>query len=106
MSNNTQVLSRGMVRKLLSDNTFFSSFSEFKMLENKLKTMNVDLSTGRGCKGCKGRRIETNLFRDFLTIMCSLSQERMQKLKKHLGVNQLMYSLQNPKTGGYETKIV
>ena len=106
MSKDTQVLSRGMVRKLLAAQDFYAAFVEFRQLESKLKTMNVDLNTGRGCKGCKGRRVESNLFSDFLLILRSLSPDRVTKLKQHLDIGGLMYSAQDPKTGAYETKVI
>ena len=102
----TQVLSRGIVRKLLSDDAFYTKLPEFRQLQNKLRTMNVDLNTGRGCKGCKGRRVESNLFGAFLNILRSLGQDRIDVLKKHIGASGLMYSLQDPKTGSYETRVI
>jgi hypothetical protein len=106
MADATQVLSRGMVRKLLTDQAFYTQFPAFRQLENKLRTMNVNLQTGRGCKGCKGRRVESNLFGDFLNILRAMTPERVAMLKKYLGVHGLMYSVQDPRTGSYETKVI
>jgi hypothetical protein len=104
MTNTTQVLSRGIVRQMLTDNGFYAKFPEFGAIRNKLQAVSLD--SNQGCRGCKTRKVEKNLFGDFLLILRALTPERTEQLKQYMGVGGLMYNVQNAETGAYETKVI
>lgn len=95
-----------IVTKTLTDQSFYAAVPEFMPMQNKLKAMHVDMNNGRGCKGCKGRRVRRNLFRDFCSILMSLSADGIQRFKAYLGEDKLMVNTRNAKTGGVQVKML
>jgi len=100
MSNMPALLSRTMVLQALGDPSFFRALPEFAGLQPKLRTMGVDLQR-RGCKGCRQRRVEQNVFRDFLHILQTLDAEALARLKQFFGVSALMITTRDAKTGAF-----
>lgn len=84
----TVVFGASHVSKAISDPNFFSLLPEFLPIQTKIKTMNVDLSTG--CSPCKKRRIATSVNSDFVSILNNLSDDGFQRLKKWVGADRLL----------------
>ena len=99
------LLSRQLVVRALADQQFYKQLPEFSSLQPKLRTMGV-ISHKGGCRGCRERRVQQNLFGDFLIVTKGLDQNGIERLKRYLGAERLMYSSRSTTTGGYETKIV
>ena len=99
-----RLLSRQLVLKALADPAFFKRMPEFSGLQPKLRTMGIDMNRRGGCKGCRQRRVEQNVFRDFMTVLGSLSPDALVRLKQYLCTDQLMTTLRNKETGAFETK--
>lgn len=78
---------------------------EYRTLQPKLKTMQIDTSKSH-CGGCKGRRVEQNLFGDFMLVLRALDTAAIARLKQYMGVEALIYSTQDPKTGAFETRVI
>jgi len=100
------ILSRGFVSKAVVDDAFYTALPEFIPLKAKLKAMHIDPKTRGGCRGCRERRIEQSLMKDFLSTMRMLDDNGIERLKRYFGVGKMMYNTHNPKTGEYELKII
>lgn len=101
---NPVVVNRSMVLRALEDPSFFAALPQYAMLKSKLKMMGANEPTG--CRGCRGRAVAQNILADFLRVTSILQGEDLNKLKRYFGVEKLMYSSHNPRTGGYESKII
>ena len=82
------ILSPSHISRAIGDSNFFTLMPEFAAIKRKIDAMHADL--GAGCKPCKKRRIATSLSSDFLSIMNSLSDDGLRRLKKYLGVPRLL----------------
>ena len=97
------MLSRALVSQALADDKFFALLPEFRPLQAQLKAMDVQLQAKTGCSSCAKRRVEANLTSAFLTVLMSLPPAQMATFKRYAGVDSLMFSTQNAKTGAFET---
>lgn len=98
------LITRSMIMGALKDDAFYKCMPEFSTLKPKLSTMGVKL--GGGCSGCRERKVAQNIMADFLSVLGVLSADSVARLKGYFGIQKLMYSLHNPKSGAYVTKIV
>jgi len=82
------ILSSSHITKAIADSNFFTMMPEFSAIKRKMESMHTDL--GPGCKPCKKRRIAASLSSDFLSIMNSLPDASLRKLKAYYGVPRLL----------------
>ena len=101
-----KLLSRQDVLRALADPAFFRAIPEFASLQSKLKTMGVLDMGRRGCRSCKQRRVEQNVFRDFLTVLRTLDASALARVKAYLQADALMVTWRNPQTGAFEPAII
>ena len=104
MADRPVLLSRSIVTKALTDPKFFEVMPEYRTLQPKLKTMQLD--DKRSCGGCKGRRVEQNMFGDFMLVLRSMDTAALIRFKQYLNVPAVMYSVQDPNTGAFETRVI
>jgi len=98
------LISRQIVVNALADKRLYELVPEFHSLQPKLRTMGVNLTNRSGCRTCRERRVEQNLFTDFLGVVRALNPRALAKLKQYLGADTLMFSVQNDK-GAIETRV-
>lgn len=99
------LLSRAMIMAALGNQAFYRAVPEFASLQPKLKTMGINLNGG-GCSGCKERRVQQNVFSDFLTILGALDAGALARLKQYFGIERMMVTLRDTATGGFVTKVL
>jgi hypothetical protein len=75
-------------------------------MKGKLVTMRLDLNRPGGCGGCKRRRIERNLFTDFLTVAQALGEDGRIRLKAYYNVPGLMVNVYDQPTGRVQLKVI
>lgn len=95
-----------MVSTALTDGSFYTVMPEFKTLSIKLKSLNVDIAKPKGCTGCQKRRIESNMFKDFLYVVQALDTNGIQRLKSYFKLDKLMINVQDPITKAISFKVV
>jgi len=100
------LVSAATVSSALGDAKFYTQVPEFSTLRNKLKAMRVKIDKKTGCHGCKSRRVQQNLFKDFCSVLTSLNPGALQRFKKYLGAERLMLNTQDPVTGGVKLKML
>lgn len=105
MPENAKILSYSMVSGALIDPNFYTLMPEFLTLQPKLKSLHVDIKPG-GCTGCQKKRIESNLFKDFMFVVQSLDANALQRLKSYYKLDKLMVNAVNPTTGAFEFKTI
>jgi len=106
MPENAKILSFSMVSQGLMDLKFYDLLPEFSTLKNKLQLLKVDIVKKTGCTGCQKRRVEANMFKDFLSIVQALDASSMQKFKEYYKIDKLMLNVINPQTKNVEFKII
>lgn len=100
------ILSKTMMIRAFADPQFVMQMPEFRMMRAKLSTMKVDLLSPRGCTGCKQRRVEQNLYPEFLTTIRYLQPDGLQRLKKYFGIGKIMMHTVNSASGKVELQIL
>lgn len=98
------LLTRTMILSALKDDAFFRSVPEFSTLKPKLQTMGAQVSSG--CAGCRGRKIAKNIMADFMSVLSVLDDMAIGRLKAYFGIPRLMFSVHDPATGAYRTKVI
>ena len=83
MPENAKILSYSMVSKGLMDPKFYELLPEFVTLKSKLQLLNVDIVKKTGCSGCAKRRVESNMFKDFLSVTQSLDSNGINRFKEY-----------------------
>ena len=99
------ILSQGMIGKAVGDAKFYAQCPEFSTLKGKLHIMRVDMTRG-GCSGCKTKRVQRNVYTDFVQLTMSLSADGQTRLKKYLGVSRLMLNMRDPATKQVKVALV
>ena len=102
MDDSPKLITRGMVEGALRDDAFFKQVPEFLTLKSKLSVLE---KASRGCCGSRTRAAK-NLLADFLSVLSTLSDASIGKLKRYFGVSKLMYTAQDPRTCAYKTRII
>jgi len=102
MAGDVKMVSRGLMRTLLSNPNFIADFPEFSQVSAAIANANKPTKTG-GCKGCRKRRVEYNAFHTFLETLKKLPPDKLRKLKAKVGASSLLYNSQNSRTGRYES---
>ena len=92
------LLTASMATRALGDQQFYIQVPEFLPIRQKVSQMHIELSKGRGCSGCKKRRIQRNLFGDFVNVLLSLNPAGVVRLKKYYGVPALMLNMRERQT--------
>ena len=98
------ILSQSMVNRALGDPKFFGVVPEFNSLKNRQKVRKP--VKGKGCGGCKQKTVHQNMFKEFVAATLSLNPNAAGRLKKYLGVDQLMINTQDTKTYKVDVRIV
>ena len=106
MTDNARILSYSMVSSSLTNPDFFIAMPEFLTLKSKLAALRVDITKPGGCTGCQKKRIESNLFKDYLYIVQALDTNGVKRFKDYFKMDKLMINVQDPKTGAVVFKVV
>ena len=104
-SDQPMLISQGMLSKSLADPAFFQQVPEFTPFKAKLQAMHVDYTRPGGCSGCKQRRVQQNLYGDYITLAQALSPDGLTRLKKYFGTQRFMVNNVEPKTNRVELRI-
>lgn len=102
---NNKLLSYSMVSSALLDPQFYTSLPEFSPLREKLKNLKVNIAPGK-CTGCQKKRIEANLYKDFISILGKLSPEKCETIKNYYRISNLMLNVVDPATRKVEFKTI
>lgn len=100
------LISQGMVSRSLGDPTFFQRVPEFTPFKAKLKAMHVTYDKPSGCGGCKHRKVQHNLYQEYITVVQALSADGLARLKQYFGVQRFMLNNVEPKTHRVTIKII
>ena len=106
MSDNAKILSYSMVSQGLMDPKFYELLPEFSTLKNKLQLLHVDFKKPAGCSGCQKRKVESNMFRDFLSVTQTLDENGINRFKEYFKITKLMINVINPQTKVIEFKVI
>ena len=90
------ILSTDHIKKAIGDANFFTLLPEFLPIKKKMEAMHVDFN--KGCSACKQRRTATSLSSDFISIINSLSDDGLNRMKSYLGVPKLIVRTTNKQT--------
>ena len=82
------LLGQSHIQRALSDDRFYGMLPEFLPVRRKMEAAHADLGTG--CTPCRRRRLSASFSSDFVSILNSLSQDGLARLKKYLGVGRLL----------------
>lgn len=82
------ILGPDHIKRAIGDDKFFSLMPEFATLRKKVQAMHENL--GAGCKPCQKRRIASSLTSDFVSILNTLSDDGLKRIKQYVGVNRLL----------------
>ena len=105
MTETAKILSMGMVSQGLLDQKFYESLPEFTTLRHKLQLLQVNISKPGGCTGCQKRRVESNLFKDFMSITQTLDAGGIERFKRYYKLDKLMLNVVNAETRAVEFKV-
>lgn len=107
MANTDQpmIISQGMVSKSLADAAFYQQVPEFTPFKTKLTAMHIDLGKPGGCSGCKQRRVQQNLYGDYVTLVQALSADGLERIKRYFGTQRFMVNVMDPKTRAVSVRI-
>jgi len=94
-----------MVSSSLTDPNFYTAVPEFLTLQPNLKALNVSIKPG-GCTSCAKRRVETNMYKSYLTVVQSLDANAVQRLKSYFKVDQLLINAVDPANGTFIFKTI
>lgn len=97
------ILSTDHINRAIADNNFYTLMPEFLTVKKKLDASHMPTV---GCQPCQKRRMAVALSSDFVSILNTLSDDRLQVLKKYLGVPRLIIRAVNRETGRVEGKEV
>jgi len=100
------LLTASMAAQALGDQQFYVQVPEFLPVRQKVSQMKIELEKGRGCSGCRRRRIQRNLFSDFVTVLQSLNADGITRLKGYYGVPALMLNMRERHTKQQKMKIL
>lgn len=92
------LISQGMVSRSLGDASFFQRVPEFTPLKAKVNAMHVTMTKPGGCGGCKTRRVQYNLYGDYVTLARALSPDGLARLKQYFGATRFMVNDVEPRT--------
>ena len=91
------IFSPSHITRAISDNNFYTMMPEFLAIKKKMEAMHA--APGPGCSSCRKRRIATSLSSDFLSIMNSLPDQALSRMKAYLGVDRLLVRAADRRTG-------
>ena len=97
------ILSTNHINRAIADDNFYTLMPEFLTVKKKLEAAH---SPTAGCQPCQKRRAVASLSSDFVSILNTLSDDRLQTLKKYFGVPRLIIRAVNRQTGRVEGKEV
>lgn len=104
MSERPVILQASHVRNAIADPNFYAIMPEFLPLKRKVEALHMDL--GKGCSTCAKRRAMDTTSADFVSILNSLSQDGLVRLKKYIGAGRLLIRAVDPKSGVFVMKEV
>lgn len=82
------LLGQGHIQRALADDRFYGMLPEFLPIRKKIEASHADVGTS--CTPCRRRRMAVSFSSDFVSILNSLSQDGLARLKKYLGVGRLL----------------
>lgn len=105
MSKGVMTIGRNEAIKALGDEKFMSQFPMFRTIKGKADVMQASGGSS-GCSSCRRGTIMSNLTLDFQTILGTLPEGTVRKIKDYFGVDRLMYTALDRQSGVYMTKVV
>lgn len=100
------ILTQTMMVQALADPGFFQQVPEFTPFKAKLTAMRTSFDKPGGCGGCKRRRVQSNLYGDYLTLVQALSPDGLDRLKRYFKVQRFMLNTMDPRTHSIGIKII
>lgn len=97
------ILSTDHINRAIADDNFYTLMPEFLTVKKKLEASHTPAV---GCQPCQKRRAAIALSSDFVSILNTLSDDRLQVLKRYIGVPRLIIRAVNKQTGRVEGKEV
>ena len=97
------ILSQRFIDNLVRRPDFFERMPEFAMVRQKRELVDRQ---GTGCRGCKKRTLQHDMFGTFMNILLSLSPPAMVRFKACSGVDSLQCQWLNRATGKYEIRVI
>lgn len=104
MSERPVILQASHVKKAIADPRFYALMPEFLPLKRKVEALHIDLK--KGCSSCSRRRVMDTTTGDFVSILNSLSQDGLLRLKKYVGAGRLLIRARDPKSNAFVMKEV
>lgn len=96
-------LSQKLVDSLIAKPDFYSRMPEFGHIKSRVDAAKVAFT---GCRNCKQRRAEYQVFAAFSEALLSLPADRLQAFKNYAGITKIQYQGFNRLTGKYEVRIL
>ena len=100
------LLGANMVGRALTDTKFYEQVPEFTPFKSKLAAMKIKVDAGRGCGGCSKRRIQGNLFVEFVVTLNAMNADAITRIKRYFGAEKMMLNSVNPVTRQVSLKII
>lgn len=97
------ILSQRLIDSLTRRPDFFERMPEFSAVRQKRELVDRQ---GAGCRGCKKRTLQYDMFGTFMNILLSLSPPAMMRFKAYSGVDSLQCQWLNRSTGKYEIRTI
>lgn len=103
-SNKPVIFGTDHIKRAIGDSNFFTLMPEFAPLKKKMEAMHINLN--KGCSSCQKRRAATSLSSDFTSILTSLSDDGLTRIKQYLGVPKLLVRTVDKRSNKVEMKEV
>lgn len=92
------------INRALGDANFFTQLPEFLPVKKKMEAALA--APGPGCMACRRRRAMGSATSDFISVLSTLSDSGLARMKKYLGVERLLVRTVNRSSGKVELKEV
>jgi hypothetical protein len=82
------ILGPDHIKRAIGDDNFFTLMPEFSTIRKKIQAMHENVGTG--CEPCRKRRVSGSVTSDFVSILNTLSDDGLQRLKRYVGAGRLL----------------
>ena len=91
------IFSPSHVTRAMADNNFYTLMPEFLPVKKKMEAAKAP--SGPGCTPCRKRRAAASFASDFLSIMGSLPDSALTRMKRYFGAERLLVRTADRRTG-------
>jgi peptide subunit release factor 1 (eRF1) len=99
------ILTVAMMGRALADPVFPSKMPELAVLARR-KSEVAKAAAGRGCSGCRQRRLERSIYAEFLSAVNALAPDAAARLKEYYAVPGILLTGMDRKTGKQQTRVI